>query len=241
MTRLRRALVVVCTVLVAVTAAPVPAAAVPRGVLASCARIHALFPFAPDGNYVLLTRRFLLGVYCHDMAGRPREYLTLANTGRSANFSQYTAGGPAAGISVRTSFTRLRVNPATLTVDINDLTFATSTGRLTHAGRTVTAMPYASAMACDLHNAFGRGNVDLRGTAFVLADTFRTDGFVPFGSVAAGPRDQLVDLVGGGYCGWIAPSPGAADPVNPRGRLPILELGCAPDGLFRPQVCLTRP
>lgn len=74
------------------------------------------------------------------MAGTPREYLDLAATGENQNFSQYTAGGASPGTNI---------DPTTLTVDVGDLTFATSTGKLQHSSVTrgpsspyVTSMPY---------------------------------------------------------------------------------------------------
>ncbi|HEV7823607.1 MAG TPA: GON domain-containing protein, partial [Mycobacteriales bacterium] len=72
-------------------AVPLPPA-VPAPSLANCAGVHALVPFARDGDYVLVTDHTILTVYCHDMAGTPREYVTLPNTGPDQNFSQYTAG-----------------------------------------------------------------------------------------------------------------------------------------------------
>jgi hypothetical protein len=187
----------------------------------SCAEIRAALPIHRDGDYVLNTGTRLVPVYCHDMAGTPREYVTLD----AANFSQYTAGGAAPGTSVRTTFSKVRLDPATLTVDINDLTFATSTGLLHHGSTPVTAMPYASAMSCDASPS-GVGRIDLTGTAFVLDDEFAVGGYIPEGGATVSPDNRVADLAGGGYCGWITPAPWIYQPINPAGPDYHLELAC---------------
>jgi hypothetical protein len=207
----------------------------------SCAAIHNKVPLAQDGNYVLFTHRTLLGVYCHDMAGTPKEYINLTNTVGDVNFSQYTAGGASPGTNVRTSFSKLRIYPATLTVDINDLTFAASTGQLMHShDQSVTSMPYGSAMSCDA-SPDGIGNIDLRGTAFTIADTFAVGGYGATGGATLSAGNQVADLAGGGFCGWITPAPALYNPFNPQGSDYRLELTCAPfhpGGILRGQICV---
>lgn len=177
----------------------------------SCADVLALDPTAEDGEY-----RLTIGgdpaqatsIYCHDMAGEPREYLTLVNTGADQNFSQYTAGGGySVGTDVRTSFERVRVDLETLVVDGADYTFATSAGQLQHGPQPVTEMPYAVAMACGLDEFAGVGNVDLRGTPFAVMGSACLGGFIPFGSSLWSEADQVVDITGGGYCGWASVTP----------------------------------
>lgn len=211
---------------IAVTAtvlATAPASAAPGPLPSSCAEIRAALPVAGDGNYVLVNDSRLLPVYCHDMAGTPREYVTL----NAQNFSQYTAGGASPGSDVRTTFSKVRIDPATLTVDIADLTFATSTGRLQHGVDTVTSMPYGVAMACTGGPA-GVGRVDLTATAFVLADSFVTGGFSPQGGAVKSADGRAADLTGGGYCGWISPAPALYNPYNPSAPTYRLELACGP-------------
>jgi hypothetical protein len=184
-------------------------------VVASCAAIRALEPTAGDGNYTIFAGRAFT-VYCHDMAGTPKEYLTLVNTASTANFSQYTAGGASPGTNVRTSYTRVRLDPATLVIDTNDQTFATSTGSLTHArGGQVTSMPYGSAMSCQ-GGPTGIGNVDLTGTPFTVASTFSVAGFNATGSVVPSSAGQVVGLTGGGSCGWASLT-GSFNPFNQNG------------------------
>lgn len=177
----------------------------------SCQEIKHARPDAADGEYAL----YLLGdaarpwlAYCHDMAGTPREYLTLWETGLFSNHAQYTAGGSAPGTTVRTTYHRLRINPFTLRIDTSDRTFAASTGSLWHGSTLITAMPFATAMSCDWGDS-GRANIDLRGTSFRVAmDSFAPTGYAAWGSADYRHGDQLVSLKGGGYCGWNAP-PGA--------------------------------
>lgn len=192
--------------------APLPAhAAEPSSV---CADVRSADPTAPDGTYTVLAGGRSLTLYCHDMAGTPREFIDLVETGEDRNFAQYGAGGASPGTDVRTRFTKLRIDPATLTVDVGDLTFATSTGTLQHAHAPVTSMPYGVAMSCD-HGVLGVGNIDLRGTPFSVADPFEVQGFDAAGSSTPSADGQVVDLTGRGMCGWIGAAPGGWQPMNP--------------------------
>src|SRR4051812_22004455 len=58
-----------------------------QGLAPDCAAIHAANPSAPDGDYIISPGGNTFTVYCHDMAGTPREYLTLVNTGGGRNYS----------------------------------------------------------------------------------------------------------------------------------------------------------
>lgn len=196
---------------------------------ASCQAIHNKLPLAPDGNYVIHNGGNLFTVFCYDMRKDPREYINLGATATGENFSQYTAGGASPGTSVRTTFTKLRVDPATLTVDIGDLTFATSTGSLRHSGSTlVTSMPYGVAMSCVApRSANGVGNIDLQNTPFQVNNAFSVGGSSGTGSATVSANNQVVDLAGGGFCGWITPSPAMFNPFNPSAGDYHLTLSCA--------------
>lgn len=216
---------------------PAGVTAVPVLSLGSCQDIRTLFPFAPDGVYPVRAGNHLLTVFCYDMAGTPRDYIELARTGEDANFSQYTAGGASPGTNVRTSFTKLRIDPATLTVDIGDLTFATSTGKLQHSSVTrgpsspyVTSMPYGVGMTCAYPGtpANGVGNIDLRGTPFTVNDTFQVRSYAGTGTAAVSDDKQKVDLRVSGYCGWIAAEPAIDPGYNPQPGNYRLNLACAP-------------
>ncbi|MES9543045.1 GON domain-containing protein [Actinomadura sp. NPDC000600] len=198
----------------------------------SCQQIRQHVPSAPNGIYLLYNGQKLFTVYCADMATAPKEYVILARTGQSVNYSQYTAGGGSPGTNVRTRFTRLRLDPATFTVDIGDLKYASSTGSLQHGGATtVTSMPYAVAMSCT-SAPDGRANIDLRNTALKVDNTFGTRGLGATGTADIDPTAQVVNLQGGGFCGWIMPTPVRYNPFNPSPGMPNLKLDCAARSRF---------
>ena len=70
------------------------------------------------------------------MAGGAKDYIEVP----AGNTGQYAAGGAASGTTVTTTFSKLRLNPADLTVDIGDLTYATSTGSLVHPDQVAVAV-----------------------------------------------------------------------------------------------------
>jgi hypothetical protein len=187
---------------------------------ASCQDIRSANPNAGNGNYFLHighdpNKRWM--AYCHNMASSPAEYLTLPHVGSSVNFSQYTAGGAVSGTNVRTNYTKVRIDPATLLVDISDQTFSSSTGSLVHGGETVSSMPFGVGMSCDA-TASGAGNIDLGGTPFAVAtDEFLVGGAYSSGSATYSNNNRVVTLAGGGYCGWICASPATFNPFNDAG------------------------
>ncbi len=176
-----------------------------------------------DGEYTIAPAPDqVFSVYCYNMQGWPKEYLTLVHTGGSYNFSQFTAGGYWPNSTVRSTFTKIRIDPTTLLVDIADLTFATSTSTewpnawLAYGVAADCAAPYAHT---------GIANIDLTGTPFVVYGKFFIDGYYPGGTAVVdgqpvgltpGPgttpagswvfvAGKTVDLTGGGYSGGIAP------------------------------------
>lgn len=187
---------------------------------ATCQEIAGALPRIADGE-----RTLYLGhdaarpwtAYCHDMAGAPAEYLPLVQTGPSHNYSQYTVGGAVKGTSVITAYTRLRIDPRTLLVNIADQRFSSSSGMLMESGGfSVISMPYGVASNCG--GTTGRGNIDLRGTRFaVTPDAFTVGGYMPYGDAAYASGDRVVELSGGGYCGWLVPLPGLFAPINQNG------------------------
>jgi plastocyanin len=232
------ALLVLPVALLVASKAPAQAASLPLPLPATCQDIKTATPLAPDGSYLLYNNGILFTVYCNDMTGTPAEYITLAETGANENFSQYTAGGAAMGTNVRTSYTKIGINPATLTASIGDTTFATSTGSL-YQGHTVTAVPYGEAAGCAGYgDANGLANIDLENTAFQLDTTFSVGGYEAAGSAAISPDKQVANLTGGGYCGWTAPS--MYDIYSPTPGAYDLPLSCAQNGLLTGslEVCL---
>ena len=192
-----------------------------QGLAPDCAAIQAANPAAPDGDYIISPGGNLFQVYCHDMAGNPREYLTLVNTGGGYNYSSHGDVGGWPIVRVTTHYTRVRIDPATLLVNIGDQTFATSTGNDCCYGNTpVTSMPYATAGSCaGWFGELGFGNVDLNGTPFIMDDVFTVAGWYATGSANSGRvflfagqsqafavQGPVVNLSGGGGCGSVGPS-----------------------------------
>ena len=185
-----------------------------------CTAIHDANPAAGDGQYLISPGGKTFSVYCHDMAGTPREYLTLVNTGGNSNYSTHgnVGGGPFTPVTTR--YSRVRIDPATLLVHVGDQTFSESTGEDCCYGSTlVTSMPYATAGSCDgWFGVLGTANVDLTGTPFIVDDVFTVGGWDARGSanggdiftfggqmIGIGVQGAVVNTRGGGGCGATSP------------------------------------
>jgi|KBSMisStandDraft_5_1062788.scaffolds.fasta_scaffold244418_2 hypothetical protein len=191
-----------------------------QGLAPDCAAIHEANPAAPDGDYIISPGGKTFRVYCYDMAGSPREYLTLVNTGGNFNYALYgnVGGGPPANVT--THYMKIRLDPATLLVNVADQTFSSSAGFDCCIGPTpVVSMPYAHASSCDGWKDDGRANVDLTGLPFIVDDVFTLRGWFSAGSANSGvafePFDlaanfavqsAIVNVTGGGGCGGTGPS-----------------------------------
>jgi hypothetical protein len=179
-----------------------------------------------DGDYVIEpVNGRIFSVYCKDMSSfshAPKEYITLANTSGDYNFSQFTAGGWVTGTSVRTNYTKLRIDPYSLMVDIGDTAFSTTTGQLCSGGGACASAPisYSTALDCSASDSqTGAANVDLTGTPFIVSSEFYANGWNTAGTVKFGGRSvslqtnlngplvtgKVVNLTGGGYCGGTGP------------------------------------
>lgn len=186
---------------------------------ATCAEVKAQVPGAADGEYTLYLDKNptkAWSAYCADMAKTPLEYLTLKSV---ENWSQYTEGGASPGKDVRTTYTKLRIDPATLKVDISDRRFASSQGKLDHSGNgtMVTSMPFAVAMDCIGNKSkSGAAAIDLTGTPFALLgpSSFAKGGNMDDATTTLLDANQRASLAGGGYCGWNAPTGTPPDPFN---------------------------
>ncbi len=189
----------------------------------NCEQLRADKPTLTDGARKL----FISGdktkpwdAYCVMSVLPALTYLPLTNVAANQNFSQYTAGGSATGTNVKTNYTRVLIDPATLKIDTNDKRFSTSTGTLRHGGSTnVTAMPYGTAMGCLAGMANGQANIDLTGTSFAVGvGALAVGGSGAVGMTTPTPNGQVrvLTMTGGGNCGWNAPA-GAFDPFNNSG------------------------
>src|SRR6201995_27322 len=101
-----------------------PASASVTAPPARCADIAAANPSAIDGNYTIYPSGETLPVYCADMSSAPEEYLTLQNT----NNANYSTDVDSSDSEVRTDYTKVRLDPASLQVDITDSRFSTTSG-----------------------------------------------------------------------------------------------------------------
>jgi hypothetical protein len=185
---------------------------------ASCAELAQYVPNVGNAEYTL----YLGGdptkpwtAYCAATADGLLEYLSVTGS----NFSQYTAGGASTGSNVTTTFTKVRILPTQMMIDISDRTFATSQGTLNHSGSgtMVTSMPYAVAMDCKADDsATGAASIDLTATHFAItgAAAFQGGGSAYGGATAMSSNNQKATLTGGGYCGWNAPVNAPSNPFN---------------------------
>lgn len=174
-------------------------------------------------------------LYCKDMAtANPREYISLQQTGGDKNRSYWPASTSRgqcwrSGKDLTTSYSRIRFDPMSRTVDLDDATFAkTSGGPLTDRSAdgkvrwTRNYAPYAAASASNHiphadrqpRTPYGTANVDLRGTGFRIDDdvTWKTSGFdVKARSSTQVPDKergfQVIDVEVGGATGDVRPSP----------------------------------
>ena len=109
----------------------------------TCADVKAKIPSFVTGNVTLYLGGNAARPWTAFCATNGKEYLSLSSAN---NYAQYSRDD---GADVRSTYTKIRIVPGTTAlVDIDDKTFATSTGSLTHGGDTVTSMPYAVAMDC---------------------------------------------------------------------------------------------
>lgn len=192
---------------------------------ASCEQLRADNPTLTDG-----ARKLFVGgdktkswdAYCVMSVTPALSYLPLTNVAATQNFSQIPTGGGVTGTTVKTNYTRLLIDPSTLKIDTGDRRFAASTGAAAKGTTNITAMPYATAMACNGTTTAGTANIDLTGTKFAVA----TGALVLGGTTATGmatptPDGQVrvINLTGNGSaaaCGWFAPT-GASTPINSAG------------------------
>jgi hypothetical protein len=188
-----------------------------------------------DGEYQLHVRGAPVSVYCANMAGNPVEYLTLKNTGGNANYSLTGSAPNTSPGGVRTSFTRVRFHPDTLTVDLNDFTFSTNNGGWASYGNTrLTNTPYATGGDCaGGGSTTGNANVDLTGTPFTVApNQFTSSGWAAAGSASYSAENQVVNLTGGGYCGSEQPASGALQLALLRSCQDVKTTGASADGEY---------
>ncbi|WP_375768937.1 GON domain-containing protein [Archangium gephyra] len=123
-------------------------------------------------------------------------YLSLP-TGSGRNFSQYLQ---VEGTSVTTTWSKVRLDPVAMTLDMNDIQFATSTGSIPGWNKYYAA--YGEAGDCVApYSSTGKSNVDLRGLPFAVSAAWKTEGYAAAGGATKSANDQVVNATGGGHCG----------------------------------------
>jgi hypothetical protein len=156
------------------------------------------------GFYALLVRGLdFFELYCF----RNQSYLAVKP---ETNFGEISGA--------KTSFCAIRIDLETLLVDVQDLTFSNTTfdaekrvgADLNWA--VATTAPFGFAAACRSDDYLATAKIDLTGTAFALSTAVQ---FASFGALISGNHTisqarQVVDILGGGFCGWTRP-------VTPRG------------------------
>eukprot|EP00588_Corethron_pennatum_P008571 CAMPEP_0194267412 /NCGR_PEP_ID=MMETSP0169-20130528/1917_1 /TAXON_ID=218684 /ORGANISM="Corethron pennatum, Strain L29A3" /LENGTH=728 /DNA_ID=CAMNT_0039008239 /DNA_START=119 /DNA_END=2308 /DNA_ORIENTATION=+ len=181
---------------------------------ASCADIQNSDSSNVDGEYTI-TRKTDgvsrdIDVYCHNMDSDPKEFLTLTEL----NYSQFYAGGARPGQTVVTTFTKIRLDIATLKADINDHTFSTSIGKINY-DQVKDYMPFGLAYACVKRNeAHANAVINLSGTPFKVISEFEVWGYEAAGVADYNSASNLWNIFGGGYCGWCIPKCGVWDPYK---------------------------
>lgn len=199
------------TAMIALTPSPgPPATATPPPPPQSCAAIKAANPTAEDGDYTIYPAGNVaqpLPIYCHNLADTPLEYLSLPTSDETANYALTRADDSNyLGRDVLTIYHKIRLDPATLIVDLTDTTFATSTGSINDGQ--ITNTPYGTAAGCRGSLALGAANINLTGTPLTITpdQSFALQGDSPIGQpVDIQANGQIINLVGGGRCGYLAP------------------------------------
>lgn len=186
----------------------------------TCAMIRSQNEGAQDGEYTLYLNgdpSLPMQIYCHDMGGNPAEYLTLDKVGGGFNYA--LIAHPEGALT--THYQRLRLDPASLVVDIRDRTFATLhepvpgydvLGPEAAAGYLVVVSDYGRAEGCNRGNPDaprGSANIDLSGTDFTVGEavTFTVDGgAIQNPVIDVSPDRKIVNLEVGGRCAHIQPA-----------------------------------
>ncbi len=146
------------------------------------------------------------------------DYLTLPQ-GSGKNYAQYThvIGGTT---DRRTTYLRVRIDPATLVIDTKNSKYTSSSGNTPYAiGIPLDKISYGVAISC-ADQATGSANVDLSGTPFRVkhdeTSPWSLGGSNATGTAVASNNDQTWNITGAGRCGWSAPAPAPSNqpPVN---------------------------
>ena len=209
-----------------------------------CTDILAANPNAFDGPYTLYVNGDAAKpwtAHCLGMgSGAPREYLYLPEK-TNLNYSRYTLDTNNAHIS--TAYSDVRLNPATLSVDVSDQTGATGSSTslplACDSGQMVSSLPFGVALSC-ASGAVSLASIDLHGTPFYVAPTaFQLGGSGAAGAPSYSADGQAVTLKASGAPGWLAAAGIAAPPINAAAG--ALALGYGPTGVTVCDATMTCP
>ncbi|KAL6060634.1 GON domain-containing protein [Balamuthia mandrillaris] len=107
---------------------------------------------------------------------------------------------------VLTRWYKVRFDPETLLVDTGDFTFTKSSGQSHHHPDNVDSVPFGTCFGCEApHRADSSAGIDLRGTPLMVVEDFGHAGWQSAGQWRKSEGCHVVKLMGGGYCGWVAP------------------------------------
>ena len=149
--------------------------------------------------------------YCHNMDLSPESYLTVIE-GVEYNFSEYRNGVDAGSPSVKTQYSKIKIDPLTLNISGGHQEFSQTVkvGDIQHGeSGSVLSMPYGVAMGCRAENTDdGMANIDLRGSSFKLEAPIVSGGFMAAFNAVEDPNypGQVINFSGGGFCGWASVS-----------------------------------
>jgi hypothetical protein len=180
---------------------------------ATCQEVLYEHPDARDGEFVLKCpeSNVALSIWCHDMAGgSPKEYLSLPFEN---NYAEYLCGPQCksrhpTSTTVTTTYTKVRINPCNLTVDIQDRTFSTSSGSITHGTAVINTAPFGVAASCEDSGGEenpGKAMINLEGSPLAIASGWQHQGTSSYGTVTYDRERMAATILGGGYCGDNAP------------------------------------
>lgn len=160
-------------------------------------------------------------VFCAGMGGaKPLEYLELPHTDASGypgmNTSTFARlGGDICPCpdSLTSSFPKVRLRVADLTILVDDRAYATFLSdpacHVDQADCKGEEMGFGEAADCRGEGVVtGRAEVDLGGTPFHIAPsaTFAAFGYTPSGSVDISSDGKRASVMGGGFCGGYGPA-----------------------------------
>ena len=138
-------------------------------------------------------------------ASSGQTYIVLQNSNNvSSNIIPSSKPWGQSDSNVITRWSKIAFNPSTLLVNTGDFTYASSTGYCSHYH--INQVPFGSCFDCAAPNSqSGYATIDLTGTNLAVDDNFAYSGAAPAGTISVSNGGQIVNLTGGGACGWASP------------------------------------